>query len=102
MQYYVHYVDCKSITQHPLIYLSLVNRRLDEWVTRDALDLTQVQQPQKKSGPGRPAGSVANLFNSVASSLDAAGGSRASTPERDVCHNYNYMCIMYNCIIVVL
>jgi hypothetical protein len=59
-----------------------VNRRLDEWVTRDALDLGAVQQPQRRPGPGRP--SAANLLvTSFVPSADIAG-SRSSTPERDM------------------
>jgi histone acetyltransferase HTATIP len=50
--YYVHYVDCKNTKYivvanlNPNIYIS-VNKRLDEWVTDDYLDMRKVQYPRK-------------------------------------------------------
>uniref|UniRef100_A0A0N5A8C5 histone acetyltransferase n=1 Tax=Syphacia muris TaxID=451379 RepID=A0A0N5A8C5_9BILA len=56
-RFYVHYLDC--------------NRRLDEWVDENALDLSTVRFPQKGSKLQK-------------AQLETASSSRASSPDRDV------------------
>ena len=51
-----------------------VNRRLDEWVSKDRLNLDRVQLPQSRS---TKAGKL------VSSSVETPCSSRASTPDRE-------------------
>uniref|UniRef100_A0A914IAC0 histone acetyltransferase n=1 Tax=Globodera rostochiensis TaxID=31243 RepID=A0A914IAC0_GLORO len=69
-RFYVHYVDC--------------NRRLDEWITEDRIDLMTVRIPQrvKKSASQQSfASSVDQSFDQTFVISDAQN-SRSSTPER--------------------
>ncbi|KAI1715718.1 MOZ/SAS family domain-containing protein [Ditylenchus destructor] len=62
-RFYVHYVDC--------------NRRLDEWVEEDGLDLNTVRVPQKVK-------KTATVTDSLDSSPLIDNDSRCSTPERSL------------------
>eukprot|EP00042_Codosiga_hollandica_P045854 m.472477 g.472477 ORF g.472477 m.472477 type:complete len:165 (-) comp57112_c0_seq4:4358-4852(-) len=65
-QYYVHFID--------------FNKRLDEWVTEDRIDMTQLQQPkkeEKRASSGAAASKKARIrtASSVKGSLVSLGSS---------------------------
>uniref|UniRef100_A0A915KYC0 histone acetyltransferase n=1 Tax=Romanomermis culicivorax TaxID=13658 RepID=A0A915KYC0_ROMCU len=74
--YYVHFIDFQCST--------LVNKRLDCWLTADKMDLTQIQFTKKDArstaGCNGAAGPSSALFK-----LESAPGpcSRSSSPDRD-------------------
>lgn len=74
-RYYVHYID--------------YNKRLDEWVEPDRLDLTQVQMPK---GEGKTS-NVSNT-NHV---TPLRNGSRSCSPERELITPCTVSHIFENC-----
>lgn len=86
--YYVHYIDCEYIWAclrcccccccKPLRWLNwllTVNKRLDEWVTADRLDMKKLQFPKKEA---------------KTPTKNGLPGSRPSSPEREVVSGYTF------------
>ena len=85
--YYVHYDDCKfhfTISEKKVgivilifLFYASVNKRLDEWVTEDRMDMSRLELPQKDVKGNTPL----KLTNGNQHRSD----SRPPSPEKE-CH----------------
>ena len=83
--YYIHYEDCEGNCKCCFIScfnkkIFSVNKRLDEWVTEERMDMSRIEQPQKDTKSNTPL----KLTNGAHHRTD----SRPPSPEKE-CHLVN-------------
>lgn len=59
LEFYVHFDDCKLALF--FIKLSLVNKRLDEWVDQSRIDFDRIEYPHKKLPRDSSSASLSHL-----------------------------------------